>query len=157
MPKFSRRVTTAVSGKTSYLVAGDEPGESKINKAKKCGTKIVDEDGFLALIGSSESKPDTQTEAARKAAKTMDDAMDIDSAPVVASKPKATAIKREPSVSKPAMATLVPPPAEAPLPTAEASHELWTEKYRPRSIKDIVGNKGQVQKLSDWLSRWYII
>jgi DNA ligase (NAD+) len=42
-------VADSVTKKTSYLVAGDEAG-SKLAKAQKLGTPILDEDGFLALI-----------------------------------------------------------------------------------------------------------
>ncbi len=40
----------SVSGKTSYLVAGSEPG-SKFEKAKKLGVKVIGEKEFLKLIG----------------------------------------------------------------------------------------------------------
>lgn len=40
----------SVSKKTSYLVAGSEPG-SKYDKAQKLGVKIIDEKEFLKLLG----------------------------------------------------------------------------------------------------------
>jgi DNA ligase (NAD+) len=43
------KVTGSVSKKTSYLVLGADPG-SKLAKAEKLGTEIVDEDGLLALL-----------------------------------------------------------------------------------------------------------
>jgi DNA ligase (NAD+) len=43
------KVTNSVSKKTSYLVLGAEPG-SKLAKAEKLGTEILDEDGLLALL-----------------------------------------------------------------------------------------------------------
>jgi DNA ligase (NAD+) len=39
-----------VSKKTSYLVAGAEPG-SKYDKAQELGIKIIDEKEFLKLLG----------------------------------------------------------------------------------------------------------
>lgn len=42
-------VGSSVTGKTSYLVVGDEPG-SKLEKAKLLGIPILNEDEFLALI-----------------------------------------------------------------------------------------------------------
>ncbi len=44
------KVTNSVSKKTDYLVLGADPG-SKLAKAEKAGTEIIDEDGLLALLG----------------------------------------------------------------------------------------------------------
>ena len=44
------KIGSAVTSKTDYLVAGDEPG-SKLEKAKKLGTKILNEQDFLDLVG----------------------------------------------------------------------------------------------------------
>jgi len=43
------KVTNSVSKKTDYVVAGADPG-SKLAKAEKVGTEILDEDGLLALL-----------------------------------------------------------------------------------------------------------
>jgi len=43
------KVTNSVSKKTDYLVLGAEPG-TKLAKAEKLGTEILDEDGLLALL-----------------------------------------------------------------------------------------------------------
>ncbi|MDO8566145.1 MAG: NAD-dependent DNA ligase LigA [Candidatus Moranbacteria bacterium] len=42
-------VTSAVSQKTDYVVAGENPG-SKLSVAQKLGIKVLDEDGFKRLI-----------------------------------------------------------------------------------------------------------
>lgn len=44
-------VASSVSSKTDYVVAGADPG-SKIDKAKKLGVRIVEEDEFVRLVGS---------------------------------------------------------------------------------------------------------
>jgi DNA ligase (NAD+) len=43
------RVTSSVSKKTDYLLAGDSPG-SKLEKAERLGVSLLDEAGFIALF-----------------------------------------------------------------------------------------------------------
>ena len=43
--------TGSVSGKTSYLLAGDKPGDSKMKKAASLGIEVIDEPQFYKMIG----------------------------------------------------------------------------------------------------------
>jgi DNA ligase (NAD+) len=43
------RVTGSVSGKTSYVVAGEAAG-SKLEKAQQLGVPVLDEDGLRELV-----------------------------------------------------------------------------------------------------------
>jgi DNA ligase (NAD+) len=43
--------SSAISGKTNYILAGDNMGPSKLDKAKRLGIKIINETDFLNLIG----------------------------------------------------------------------------------------------------------
>ncbi|WP_416738573.1 NAD-dependent DNA ligase LigA [Mycoplasma sp. 005V] len=52
----SGTVHKSVSGKTNYLVCGENVGEAKIEKAKKLGTKIISESEFFALIDEKAAK-----------------------------------------------------------------------------------------------------
>ena len=45
------KVTGSVSKKTSFVVAGDDPGASKFTKAQQLGTSIIDEAKLLELLG----------------------------------------------------------------------------------------------------------
>jgi DNA ligase (NAD+) len=45
------RVTDSVSAKTTGLVVGEEPGASKLSKARKAGVPILSEDDLRALLG----------------------------------------------------------------------------------------------------------
>lgn len=42
---------SSISGKTSYILAGDNMGPSKLQKAEKMNVPIIDEDTFLRMIG----------------------------------------------------------------------------------------------------------
>jgi DNA ligase (NAD+) len=48
--------TSSVTKKTDYLIVGAEPG-SKLAKAEKLGTQILDEDQFFALLAEKGVKP----------------------------------------------------------------------------------------------------
>ena len=40
----------SISSKTSFILAGDNMGPSKLEKAKKLGIQIINEDEFLAML-----------------------------------------------------------------------------------------------------------
>ena len=44
------KLQSGVNAKTNFVVAGDKPGASKIEKAQKLGTKIISETEFLAML-----------------------------------------------------------------------------------------------------------
>ena len=44
------KVLSGVSGKLNFLIAGDEAGPSKLQKAEKLGVKIISEEEFLAML-----------------------------------------------------------------------------------------------------------
>jgi BRCT domain type II-containing protein len=44
------KVIGSISSKTSYIVAGENMGPSKLAKAEKLGTHIISEDEFLAMV-----------------------------------------------------------------------------------------------------------
>lgn len=47
----------SISGKTSFILAGDNMGPAKLQKAEKLGIPLVDEDTFLGMIGEDSSAP----------------------------------------------------------------------------------------------------
>jgi DNA ligase (NAD+) len=51
------RVSTSVSGKTDFVVAGADPG-TKLAKAEQLGVPILDESGLLELIEAPVEAPD---------------------------------------------------------------------------------------------------
>jgi len=49
--KNGGRATGSVSKKTSFVLAGKDPGENKIDKAKELSVKVINEDEFMKLVG----------------------------------------------------------------------------------------------------------
>ena len=48
--KLGGKNVVSISAKTSFILAGDNMGPSKLEKAQKLGIKIMNEDEFLTLI-----------------------------------------------------------------------------------------------------------
>jgi DNA ligase (NAD+) len=48
------KVSGAVSKKTSFLVAGEDPG-SKLDKARELGVQVIDEKKLIEMLGRRES------------------------------------------------------------------------------------------------------
>ena len=70
----------SISGKTSFILAGDNMGQSKLQKAEKLGIPLVNEDDFLDMIGGDVVAA-TENEAAA----------DDTEAPIPEEKPRADA------------------------------------------------------------------
>jgi len=51
--ELGARVQTAVSGKTDYLVCGENVGAAKLAKAAKAGVQVISEDDYIHLIKTS--------------------------------------------------------------------------------------------------------
>ena len=49
----------SISGKTSFLLAGDNPGPEKIKKAEALGVPIISEAEFRAMIPGDSPLPET--------------------------------------------------------------------------------------------------
>ena len=49
--KHNGKNVGSISGKTSFILAGDNMGPSKLEKAQKLGVRIMNEDEFLELVG----------------------------------------------------------------------------------------------------------
>lgn len=49
----------SISGKTSFILAGDNMGPAKLQKAEKLGIPLIDEDTFLDMIGEEAGNVDT--------------------------------------------------------------------------------------------------
>lgn len=164
----SSRVTTACSGKTSYLVLGEDAGATKSKKAHDMGVKIINEDEFLQII--RDAKPKEEPTIVRKPAKKVKTEpiikIEIKEIEVVSKKSvksESIELERKDSVK---LEKNAPIKVESRMPIkleskpstksnfVDSNQSLWTVKYQPQKYSDIIGNASMVTKLAGWLKNW---
>ncbi|TRM68134.1 replication factor RFC1 C terminal domain-containing protein [Schizophyllum amplum] len=139
--RFGGRVTGQPSGKTDYVVVGDNAGESKLRAIEKKGIKTLNEDQYLELIGTRNK--DGKMKVDEKTRKKMEkDQADIEKAAAEMMSREKAAVKGKQAVEGSGAKTVDP------------SMQLWTSRYAPQSLKDVCGNKAAVDKLQQWLNDW---
>lgn len=134
-----RRVTGQPSSKTSFVVLGDNAGPSKIAAIKKNNLTTLDEDGFLNLIATrrgpslSGGGDETMKKKREKEEREIKEAArEMEKRERAEAKGKGKAGMEE-----------------------VGGGRLWTQRYAPANLKEVCGNKGQVEKLLEWLQNWY--
>lgn len=155
--KYGGRVTTAVSGKTSFVLRGIDsdsgvPVEgSKVQKARQLKTTIIDEDELLAMIAASAPQPPLEEDEEQQE---VPEPMHPDAATAATLQTPAAGGNTEQT----AEAVPMRQSARSAYPDhAVKNHEadpLWAEKYRPRSLGHLVGNADHVKRLTQWLQTW---
>uniref|UniRef100_A0A8C2FX74 Replication factor C subunit 1 n=1 Tax=Cyprinus carpio TaxID=7962 RepID=A0A8C2FX74_CYPCA len=148
--RYGGKVTGNVSRKTTYLVLGRDSGASKTEKAESFGTKIINEDELLDLIRTKPGKKSKYEIAAEAEGK---------SKPGSASKSgtlgaSRSEVKKSLSFDQSKGAS----PVSHSTPESEGSSLLWVDKYRPRSLKNLIGQQGDqscANKLLRWLQNWH--
>eukprot|EP00249_Psilotum_nudum_P023458 c28881_g2_i1 orf=668-3328(-) len=146
------RVTSAVSKKTSFLLAGEDVGARKSEKATDLGVPFLTEDKLFEMIHSSNS---LKTASEKRGAATLAGDRGADVCKVKASgaelvSPRLAGLA-ERSEAKPSAQILgIRKTAKGGLLETRA----WTDKYQPRSSAEITGNQSIVKQLHDWLDHW---
>lgn len=195
--RYGGRVTGAPSKKTSFVVVGQNPGPSKMEKVQKLGISIMDEDEFYNYINSfgtktknvelevensdeytikmENNKDEMKSKVKESTISTniaLSDQLDSkvtnqhssSSSALTDQKVSSSAALADQKVSSSAMLSKAHKEANvyesktpslayqsAPRGKTLSSNELWTEKYRPKTASEIIGNTGQVEKLMKWL------
>ncbi|CAK5275876.1 unnamed protein product [Mycena citricolor] len=131
--RYGGRVVGQPSSKTNYVVLGDNAGPSKLAAIKKHRLATLTEDEFLNLIATRKGtgKLDDKTKAK----------MEKEKQAIEASAKEME--KREKVVKK----------KEGPR-AVDPSSQLWTTRYAPQNMKEICGNKAQIEKMQQWLKDW---
>ncbi|WOL16902.1 replication factor C subunit 1 isoform X4 [Canna indica] len=147
------RVTSAVSKKTSFLLADEDVGGKKSSKAKELGIPFLTEDGLFDMIRKSKpGKAPIQEEEKKKTLERM-------GKPKIESSPHKVEVKKDHAGStgrKDAVKSARPgiSPDKRKSQSGGLSLLTWTEKYRPKVPSDIIGNQSIVKQLHDWLMHW---
>ncbi|XP_044154267.1 replication factor C subunit 1 isoform X1 [Bufo gargarizans] len=175
--RYGGKVTGNVSKKTNYLIMGRDGGESKREKAESLGTKIIDEDGLFDLIHSLPGKKSKYVIAAEAEMKTK---VKAEKTPKKVTK-KPSPVKRtltpekrqSPRAKKLAVEKTnddwkmsikqeeKPCSVKSlnlPLVSGKTESLLWVDKYKPTSVKAIIGQQGEqscANKLIRWLKDWH--
>ncbi|RZC78493.1 hypothetical protein C5167_002687 [Papaver somniferum] len=145
------RVTGSVSKKTNYLLADEDIGGRKSEKAKELGTAFLTEDGLFDLIRKSKPTKAPPEELKNNLGKG------------ATLQPKGSPLKVvkgnevSPSVEKktpPKGSAQGVSPAKRKTQVAGGSSLTWPEKYKPKTPNDILGNQTLVKQLHEWLSHW---
>nr|CAD7260411.1 unnamed protein product [Timema shepardi] len=146
------KVTSSVSRNTSYLVVGDEPGPSKIEKAKTWRTPHLDEEGLLNLIRQRSGMQDGKNE--------IENAEEISKITKNERKTPLQVVEKslmsKKTLSDPLKSTGSSQVSQESTP--DLSGSLWVDRYKPTSTKQIIGQQGDksnVKKLTRWLSNWH--
>ncbi|KAJ7584883.1 purine nucleotide binding protein [Mycena floridula] len=133
--RYGARVVGQPSSKTDYVVLGDDAGPAKLAAIKKHQIKTLNEDEFLHLIATRAAPKFSEMDEKTKK-KILKEEEEIQSAAKEMEKKERKASKDQ--TSKP----------------VDLSSQLWTSRYAPTNLKEICGNKGQIEKLQQWLTDW---
>lgn len=148
--RYGGKVTGAPSSKTTFVVLGDDAGPSKLRKIQEHGIKTIDENGLFELIRKAPANGGSAKNAAKaKEKKEADEKKVREAAAELEREEKARQIEAE-KARKAAAARGAAAPAQA----IAANSQLWTSKYAPSQLNHICGNKGQVEKIQNWLKAW---
>uniref|UniRef100_A0A2K6MCM3 Replication factor C subunit 1 n=1 Tax=Rhinopithecus bieti TaxID=61621 RepID=A0A2K6MCM3_RHIBE len=177
--RYGGKVTGNVSKKTNYLVMGRDSGQSKSDKAAALGTKIIDEDGLLNLIRTMPGKKskyeiavETEMKKESKLERTPQKKVQGKrklSKPTSKRDSLAKTIKKETDVFwrgldfKEQVAEETSGDSKARNLADDSSENkvenlLWVDKYKPTSLKTIIGQQGDqscANKLLRWLRNWH--
>jgi replication factor C subunit 1 len=151
--KYGGKVTGQPSGKTDFVVLGDDAGPSKLKKIKEAGIKTIDENGLFELIkklpafgggGKGAAKAMEKKQAELDKVKQQAQEMEAEEK---ARQAEAARLAKKAAAARGTTATAASPPTPP-------SAQLLTSKYAPTSLTHICGNKGNVEKIQNWLRGW---
>ncbi|BAF28486.1 replication factor C subunit 1 [Oryza sativa Japonica Group] len=151
--RYGGRVTGSISKKTNYLLADEDVGGVKSNKAKELGVPFLTEDGLFDMI--RKSKPAKATVAKHQSDKNSEKQQKspMKSSPVKVERRDGNQITTGKNISPKSNKGSASIDNQK-VNIVDRGSLQWTEKYRPKVPNDIVGNQSMVKQLHDWLRSW---
>jgi replication factor C subunit 1 len=155
--RYGGKVTGAPSSKTSYVVLGSDAGPSKLRKIQTMNIKTINEDGLFELIrrlpanggdGKAAEKNMEKKKAEEERIKREAEEMEKEERRKTVEAEKAAKEAQR-------QAALKGTSARVPVRPAPSTSQLWTSKYAPTMMSQICGNRGQVEKIQNWLKGWH--
>ncbi|KAM9913055.1 hypothetical protein OXX69_001969 [Metschnikowia pulcherrima] len=154
--QYGARVTKSISKKTSLVVIGEEAGPSKVKKIKDLGIKAIDESGFIELLTRMPADGgDSETAQAAKRKREEEEQAIKEQALAEEKAEREREAKRRKVAEQQAKSSSESTQKPQPKRVIPSSEKLWTVKYAPDNLTQICGNKTQVNKLRNWLSKWF--
>jgi replication factor C subunit 1 len=147
--RYGGKVTGAPSSKTDYVVLGEDAGPSKLKKIAEHKLKVIDENGLFHLIKNAPANGGQGINAEKAKAKQAEAQKKM--------KEQAAEMEKEEKARKAELerAAQAAKARGATVSTAATTNaQLWTSKYAPTQLSHICGNKGQVEKIQNWLHNW---
>ncbi|QPG74296.1 hypothetical protein FOA43_001622 [Brettanomyces nanus] len=139
--QYGAKVTKSISGRTGVVVIGRDAGPKKVTLIKQKHIKCIDEDGFIQLLakmpengGSGEAAQKELAKKEREISKAIEEAEQEE---------KEEKSHRRSQKSNQDKVTRGP------------ESQLWTVRYAPTDLRQICGNKGNVEMLYNWLDHWF--
>ena len=149
------------------MISGSDAGQAKTKKATELGVRIIDEDGLFELIRtlpaqniSSSAPPAKKHKTSAPPASTSTStstSAPIDSDDVTIVDRKTSTPSQQPSQAASQAISGIPSrtaTAATKAVAVSAEHQLWADRFAPASVRELVGNQGQVEKLIAWLRNW---
>ncbi|TSO98529.1 Replication factor C subunit 1 [Bagarius yarrelli] len=146
--RYGGKVTGNVSRKTTYLVLGRDSGVSKTEKIKATKSKTPDSKGRHTPT----SRKDTPKK--RSASKSSPSSAKLKSLTPGTSR----ALCQGSSSDVRKTLEFSAEKSKASVTDDDGSSLLWVDKYRPRSLKNLIGQQGEqscANKLLRWLKNWH--
>lgn len=149
--RYGGKVTSAPSRNTSVVVLGSDAGPKKIQTIKTLGIKAIDQDGFLLLLskmpadgGSGVAAQKAMEKKAQEEKKIEADSLHLKKLFEEEDKKRLEKAKEDKLKGKTSTSDN----------NVSSDSQLWTDKYAPKDLSMVCGNKTSVNKLNSWLKDW---